>query len=66
MVMLQMLRTKFREVNVGLGHVDQHMHQPSSQVYPVEALYLELPAKYRPQVHDVKTTYRVSFPERTT
>jgi hypothetical protein len=60
-----MFRTKFREVNVGMGHVDQHMYPPGSSVYPVEALYLELPAKARPQAHDVKTTYRPSFPTAT-
>jgi hypothetical protein len=59
---LQMFRTKFREVNVGMGHVDQHLYPPGSQVYPVESLYLELPAKCRPQAPDVKTTYRASFP----
>jgi hypothetical protein len=57
-----MFRTKFREVNVGMGHVDQHMYPPGSHVYPVEALYLELPAKARQQAHGVKTTYRASFP----
>ena len=59
---LQMFRTKFREVNVGMSHVDQHMYPPGNQVYPVESLYLELPAKYRTQARDVKTTYRTSFP----
>jgi hypothetical protein len=57
-----MLRTKFREINVGMGHVDQHLYPPGSEVYPVETLYLGLPAKCRPQPRDVKTTYRSSFP----
>lgn len=58
----QMFRTHFKEVNVGMGHVDQHMYPPSSHVYPVESLYLELPAKYRSQARDVNTTYRAAFP----
>jgi hypothetical protein len=40
-----MVVTKFRKVNVGLGAVDPHLHPPSSSVYPVESLYLQLPAK---------------------
>lgn len=57
----QMIRTKFREVNVGMGHVDQELYPTSSCVYPVEALYLSLPARCQAQVPDVKTTYRASF-----
>jgi hypothetical protein len=44
-----------------MGHVDQHLYPTGSQVYPVETLYLGLPAKCRPHALDVKTTYRSSF-----
>jgi hypothetical protein len=58
----QMHLTVLREVNVGMGHVDQHMYPPTSSVYPVDALYLSLLAQHQPQPLDTKTTHRCSFP----
>lgn len=61
-----MHETVFKEVNVGYGHVDQHMYPSGSAVYPVEQLYVQqnvVPGQEEKEA-DMKTTQRMSYKPR--
>jgi hypothetical protein len=61
-----MMKTVFKDVNVGFGHVDTNINQPGSAIYPVEQLYLQpitIPGQAG-QATDQQTTMRASYKPR--
>lgn len=64
--MLQMFKTVFKDVTVGVGHVNDHLYPAKTDVFPLPAHYVEsawLPEQQE-SAEAMKTTNKLTFMPR--